>query len=338
MVLDSVRRSTEASLSSQSQSTDDRPYNVSCAVGRSVRYLASDHNRGVFKPKTPSNPSHLSMTTVTINNLAQELLDAVIDEVGSFTDPAVATPSERKLGTQTLKSCSLVARAWLPRARYYLFRQVEFTSMDLFSRWQAVISHGESSPYGFVQTLHFREKTDEWITMEAFGQILPHLVAFPRVEGLIFTQYDITPLVLPLQWASVPPFLESIRYLEVDSMTMNTPDGLFALIDCFPHLEDLNLGHGHVRRHQERGVYPERGTGRFRGRLYIKSCEREEDVFLRELAARPVQFQEVRVVESSFRQPLCDLVTVCAPTLKRLQVLAPSRGMQILTVWVPPTG
>jgi len=305
----------------------DSQCNASCAVGRSVKCLASDYGPAeyLYKPKTPlkSHPP-LIMTIATINDLAQELLDAVIDEVGNFTDTKV-TPRERKLGTQTLKSCSLVARAWLPRAWQYLFHEVEFTSMDLFSRWQAVISHGETSPYGFAQTLHFREKTDQWVTPEAFSQILPHLVTFPRVENLIFTQYDITPLVLPLQQASVS-FLQSIRYLEVDSMAMNTPKELFALIDCFPHLEDLNLGHGRVRRHHERGVYLERAAERFRGRLYINSQERENDVFLKGLAACPVRFQEVRVAESPFRQPLCDLVAACAPTLKRLQVLAPMRG------------
>jgi len=277
------------------------------------------------------------MTIVTINDLAQELLDAVIDEVGNFTD-AKATPSERKLGTQTLKSCSLVARAWLPRARQYLFHEVEFASMDLFNRWQAVISHGETSPYGFVQTLHFREKTDQWVTPEAFSRILPHLATFPRVENLIFTQYDITPLVLPLQQASVSSFLESIRYLEVDSMAMDTPKELFALIDCFPHLEDLNLGHGRVRRHHERGMYPEKAVERFRGRLYINGRDREDDVFLKGLVARPVRFQEVRLIESPFRQPLCDLVAACAPTLKRLQVLAPMRGMRILAAQTIPAG
>ena len=275
------------------------------------------------------------MTKVTINDLAQELLDAVIDEVGNFTDPKVA-PSKRRLWTETLKSCSLVARAWSLRARSYLFYEVEFTSVDLFSRWQAVISRGETSPYSFVQALHFREKTEQWITSESFSHILPHMVDFPRVESLIFTQYDITPLVLPLQRATAS-FLKSVRHLEVDSMAMSTPEELFALIDCFPHLEDLNLGHGRVRRHHERGTYPERTAERFRGRLYIHNCEREGDVFLRELAARSIQFQEVRVAESPFRQPLCDLVAACAPTLKRLQVLAPSRGKQNQTTEMLPT-
>jgi len=269
------------------------------------------------------------MTPAAINNLAQELLDAIIDEVGNFTDAKV-TPSERELGTQTLKSCSLVAKAWSPRARSYLFYEVEFTSTDLFSRWQRVISCGETSPYGFVQTLHFREKTEQWITPESFGHILPHMINFPRLESLIFTQYDVTPVVLPLQQASAS-FLRSIRYLEVDSMAMNTPEELIALIDCFPHMEDLNLGHGRVRRHHERGVYPEKAPDRFRGRLYIRTSERKDDIFLWGLAARFVQFQEVRVTESTFRQPLCDLLAMCAPTLRRLQVLAPSRGTRILT-------
>lgn len=265
------------------------------------------------------------MTTATANNLAQELLDAVIDEVGNLTN-VKATPKERKLGTQTLKSCSLVARAWLPRARHYLFHEVEFASMDRFSRWQAVVSRDETSPHSSVQTLHFREKTDQWITSGSFSQISPHLIAFSRVENLIFTQYDIVPLVLPLQQASIPSFLESVRYLEVSSMAMSTPKELLAFIDCFSHLEDLNLGHGRVRRDHERGVYPEKAAERFRGRLYVNSREREDDVFLKELAARPVRFQEVRVVESPFRQPICDLVAACTPTLRRLQILAPSRG------------
>jgi len=270
------------------------------------------------------------MNSTTINDLAQELLDAVIDEVGNFTN-LKATPGVRKLGTKTLKSCSLVARAWSSRARHHLFHEVEFASMDLFSRWKAVISHGESSPYGSVQTLRFREKAHQWVTPETFTQILPHLVAFQKVENLIFTQYDITPLVLPLQQTSVPTFLESVRYLEVSSVAMSVPKELLALIDCFPHLEDLNLGHGRVRRFHERGVYPQRAAERFRGRLYISSSEVEDETFLREFAARPVRFQEVRVTESLFHRPLCDLVAVCAPTLRRLQVLGPSRGVWILT-------
>ena len=272
------------------------------------------------------------MAPITVNDLAQELLDAVIDEVGNLTNMK-ATNAMQKLGKKTLKSCSLVARAWSPRARHYLFHEVEFTSMDRFSRWQTDISHGKTSPYGFAQTLRFREKTDEWITPESFSQILPHLVDFPKVENLIFTQYDIKSLVVPLQQASVPTFLESVRYLEVSSlaMSLSDPKELLALIDCFPHLEDLNIGHGRVRKFHEKGVYPQRAAERFRGRLYINSSERADDNFLREFAARPVRFQEVRLAECSFRQPLCDLVAACAPTLRRLQVLAPSRGVCILT-------
>ena len=78
-------------------------------------------------------------------------------------------------------------------------------------------------------------------------------------------------------------------------------------------------------------MYPERTAELFCGRLYINSREREDDIFLRELATRPVQFQEVRIAESPFRQPLCDLIAACAPTLRRLQILAPSRGTKILT-------
>jgi len=85
-------------------------------------------------------------------------------------------------------------------------------------------------------------------------------------------------------------------------------------------------------------VYPQRAAERFRGRLYISTSEREDDTFLREFAARPVRFQEVRVVESLFRQPLSDLVAACAPTLRRLQVLAPSRGALILTTLILTPG
>lgn len=272
-----------------------------------------------------------------MNDLAQELLDAVIDEVGSLA-AVDSTPITRGLRTRTLKSCSQVARGWSPRARYHLFREVEFVSMDLFSRWRAVISPGETSPYGFVETLHFREKTDQWITPESFSQISLHLAAFTRVEHLIFTQYDITPLISPLQRTSGPSFLESIRYLEVSSTAMATAEELLALIDCFPHLEDLNLGHGRVRRLHEREVYPGRAAERFRGRLYINSREREDDAFLKEFTARPILFEEVRVTESPFRQPLHDLVAACAPTLRRLQLLSPSRGMRILATWVFPAG
>lgn len=276
--------------------------------------------------KAQSNShSHPIMTTVNINNLAQELIDAIVDEVGNFTDLKAAT-SERALGTQTLKSCSLVARAWSPRARQYLFHEVEFASKDHFTKWEEVISRGENTPYNFVQTLHFREKTEQWVTGDALSLVLQHFVAFQKLECLIFTQYDITPLVLPLQRAPVS-LLESIRYLEVDSMAMNTPQELLALIDCFPHLEDLNLGHGRVRNHQERGTYPEGAAERFRGRLYINNREREDDLFLRELAVRPLYFQEVRIVNGPFRQPLCDLLVACAPTLRMLQIFAPSRGV-----------
>lgn len=273
------------------------------------------------------------MAAVTINDLAQELLDTIIDQVGNLTD-FKSPPIERQLGVESLRSCSLVARAWLPRARQYLFHEVEFSSMDRFMRWHEVIAHGTFSPYNFVQILHFREKTEQWVTSDTFPWVLEHLAAFPQVGSLIFTQYDITPLVLPLQQA-LASFLQSIRYLEVDSMAMNTPTELFALVDCFPHLEDLNIGHGRVRSHHERGIYPERSAERFRGRLYINSRERDDDIFLRELSARPVHFQEVRIVNSPFRKPLCDLVAACAPNVRRLQILSPSRGTPFSIVWTP---
>ncbi|TEB26041.1 hypothetical protein FA13DRAFT_1795900 [Coprinellus micaceus] len=94
------------------------------------------------------------MPQTPVPTLAQELVDSVIDAVaGSY-------PHDYLAG-KTLRKCSLVSKAFLPRCRMHLFREVKFTAEHSSTiRMQRLLQlleqpHSQIAPY--VQSLHLRD-------------------------------------------------------------------------------------------------------------------------------------------------------------------------------------
>ena len=100
--------------------------------------------------------------------LAQELVDAVIDAVASSC-------TYDYLARETLRRCSLVNKAFLPRCRMHLFSEVRFnfqyTHTTRMLSFLELLEHPLSQIAPYVQTLHLRDAFWE----PELPKILPYL-------------------------------------------------------------------------------------------------------------------------------------------------------------------
>jgi len=149
-----------------------------------------------------------------------EILDLIIDDL--HDEPA------------TLKSCCVVSKSWVPRARKYLFSHVKFhSSKSHVELWKKTFPDPSTSPAHHTRTLSIRG--------------IPVVTAADAgVDGWIRTFHNVEHLRLdrlgedPDHRASLVPFYglsPTVRFLSLVSTSID----VFDLICSFPLLEDLAL-------------------------------------------------------------------------------------------------
>ena len=154
-------------------------------------------------------------TAIMSPSLPPEILDFIVDDL--HDEPT------------TLKTCCIVSRSWVPRARKHLFAHVEFhASKSHFEMWKGAFPDPSNSPARHTRTLSIYgipaptatdEEVDSWI--RAF-----HSVVHLRLESL--NQAALLPFY------GLSPTVRSLR------LTYTTPE-IFPFVCSFPLLEDLAL-------------------------------------------------------------------------------------------------
>ena len=151
-------------------------------------------------------------------DLPAELLDHTVDLLQDDTD--------------ALKSCCLVSKSWISRARRHLFADVKLNSPVRLEAWKNAFPNPSTSPACYAKTLRIRFLVEVPVTDAQEGGWIP---TFSRVEHLeVGTGSMTTPLVL---FHGFSPKMKSLRV-----STISLPfSRIFNLIFSFPFLEDLSI-------------------------------------------------------------------------------------------------
>ena len=172
-----------------------------------------------------ASKQNLFLPTATMSSprLPSELLDHAVDFLHD--------------SRRTLKSCSLVSKAWIPRARKHLFAAIWLSAAKEVELWKVAFPDPSASPAWYTTALFINspdviaaavDDDDCWVS--AFSRVV-HLKMDVVAAG--FKQISIS--LVPFHRFS--PVLRSLRVVS----TVLTPSQIFDLLRSFPLLEDLSV-------------------------------------------------------------------------------------------------
>jgi hypothetical protein len=164
--------------------------------------------------------------------IPQEVIDAVIDEVGGLRP--------LKLRRRLLRSCALAGPAFAPRSQLHIFSKLSVRRAEQCLVWAARLQ--ESPRIGrYVQELELlpNEATGQHLGLKGWGPALPDLFkACPTLSRLTLTRIDL------LNIPSVDVFHEMVT--NVQYLTMKHCFTSYAVLEqflcSFPRLQDVKLG------------------------------------------------------------------------------------------------
>jgi hypothetical protein len=151
-------------------------------------------------------------------DLPAELLDHIVDLLHDSRN--------------ALKSCCLVSKSWIPRARNHLFASVKFTTGEDLQSWKTAFPDPYTSPACYTKTLHLKcplavaaeDREKGWIS--TFNHVVHFkLDSFEAPAG----QFSLTPFL---------GFSPAIKSLHLIFDTVPSSQA-FDLIYSFPLLDDL---------------------------------------------------------------------------------------------------
>ena len=180
----------------------------------------------VVQRVTHQRQRHRFWATITMSspNLPPELLDHVVDFLQDAAD--------------TLESCCLVSKSWIPRTRKHLFEFVEFYTEEDVESWKTTFQDPSMSPACYTKTLFVRWP---WATPVAETKELGDWIrTFSRVVHLKIYLIDMdtdepTDSLVPFHRFS--PEIRSLCLLDIHSPL----PPVFDFIHSFPLLEDLSV-------------------------------------------------------------------------------------------------
>jgi hypothetical protein len=158
-------------------------------------------------------------TTMSNSHIPVELLDHIVDHLHDAED--------------ALRSCCLVSKSWIPRARKHLFADVEFLTAGSLQSWKETFPNPSTSPAQYASTLSVR--CSQIVTDAEVGGWIR---SFSRVVHLDMGGQGTSPSLSVVSLDPFHGFSPAIRSLRVAIPSLSSPH-IFNLILSFPLLEDL---------------------------------------------------------------------------------------------------
>ena len=248
--------------------------------------------------------SHAKTKAIVIPRIPQEIIDEILDHLATSSNP------------ESLQSCALVSKSWVPSCRRHLFRTSLF-SLENMKRWLEVFPAPEESPAHFVRNLRFTMQGHDR-GPDKFSECIPW---FTSVQTVSLSGYgSVRPPWISLLW-KLP---QSVTSLAIDT-AMASLVQVRDVIAQLPNLEDLSLSGSFavVDSRTMVGI----GTvlrGRFGGRLVLlgEHANRDAVDMLLEVPTG-LRFTEVRIRGTyGCLRSTARLVEVCGETLVRLSYMA----------------
>ena len=238
---------------------------------------------------------HQSQTTMS-SSLPPEIHDLVVDNL--HDEPT------------TLKTCCVVSKSWVPRARKHLFARVEFhASKSHFERWRKAFPDPSNSPahhtralriYGIPFVTATDAGADSWI--RAFHNVV-HLRLDRLDQASLIPFYGLSP---------------TVKILHLSYTTLE----VFDLVCSFPLLEHLALVASHTE--SEAGQWSAPSTSpKLTGSLDLRMFGSAHHI-IRRLLDLPdgLHFSKITTLFiGDAAESVTDLVSRCSGTLEVLVIL-----------------
>ena len=253
-----------------------------------------------------------SETSMPNPYLPPEMLDNIVDQLHDTED--------------ALRSCSLVSKSWIPRARKHLFAEVGLCMERDMRLWKRTFPDPGTSPARYTKTL----RIGLYVVLAGDAEVGSLLGDFSCVVRLEVGSYELsvdTSKVSFIPFRGFSPVLKSLRVV----VPILPSSRIFNLILSFPLLEDLDvIIHKTTADNSDGSEEDEAPTttqpsspSRFTGslELYLKGGM---EPFARRLLSLPggIHFQDLALtlLHEEDLLTMMTLVEACARTLEFLDV------------------
>ena len=232
---------------------------------------------------------------------------------------------------QSLKTASLVSKAWTGWSQAYLFESVHLAPNNL-QHWLKNISPVVGGPASHTRTLTLEEyRLLPWINPQYLDFPPSNLVSFSDVRSLFLIQWNAT----LFNGASLEPYFghfgRSLRTLSLQFCALD-PVTLFDFLSLLPNVQDLDIAYlfPHSSPLDTIPDVPE-VTPSFRGILSLADID-SDHLILKALAAVPLHFATISIKGCTFYDPgsYQMLLTSCRDTLVTLRFEKGCRGTLVV--------
>ena len=129
----------------------------------------------------------------------------------------------------TLKSCCLVSKSWIPRTRKHLFAKVVFRTAEDLQSWKTLFSNPLTSPAYYTQsfTINFCPDPRESDWIPTFSRVVRFQMGTRSEPATFFFPFH--------------GFSSALKSLHLDSTSLTSPC-VFNFICSFPFLENVSVG------------------------------------------------------------------------------------------------
>ena len=156
-------------------------------------------------------------------HLPTELLDHIVDHLHASRN--------------TLKSCCLVSKSWIPRACNHLFAKIKFSTAESLQSWRSTLPDPSTSPACYTRILDIRclqamvaVDAEEGAWVSTFTRVVDFVVDISRR----YTNQ------LPISLGPFYGFSPNLKSLHLTFRVIPLLQ-FFGLIYSFPLLEDLSV-------------------------------------------------------------------------------------------------
>ncbi|KAJ7257805.1 hypothetical protein C8J57DRAFT_545492 [Mycena rebaudengoi] len=166
-----------------------------------------------------------------MSTLPGELVDSIIDF--TFSD------------SQTLATCGLVARQWLPSSRFHLFSSIHLRrdrSRDTVKTFLLLVQSPLATFLSCVLEVHLHHRPTYAIPVFSAGDLLALLTRTGLHPRNLFLDCQVSGDNLTLPPGTPQGFLASLTHLRLNSLYEVLLDKLVDYVCGFPLLESLSLG------------------------------------------------------------------------------------------------
>ena len=281
-------------------------------------------------PRTYGAPTSQQVKSTMPCIFPQEIVDDIIDH---FQDD----PSD----SNDLKTCSLIARSWVPRSRRILFRDISFPGKNRFERWCKTIPSGPDGIASYTRILRLSDPWEKLMDPTLLELNLAHFTSFRSLQSLVFFLVDLSAFDRNSITNCFQHFksVESLVFRDVASPITN----ILLLTYLFPNLKRLDIEDLKPPKNvvvmdvpMEAEPYMVRTletAPTLRGSFRMATIPVGASQLLSWFLKFPLSFEKIQITNCDWTStiPLSRLIDECGPKLCLLEIYIPL-GLSILPI------